>query len=301
MKENKYGRIIVVSSASGIYGNFGQANYSAAKLGLVGLSNTLSIEGQKYNIHANALAPTAGSRMTETVMTPDMVAALKPEFVVPLVLYLCHESCEESGSIFEAAAGWYAKLRWQRTQGQLLRAADGGVTTPEAIRDNFAKITDFTNAENPSSIRESTGKAMQVLAEFEEQQSGGQGSSSASSGSGLPSDAIFEDIKKRVQANANEASKANAVFLMNITKDGKQASQWTLNLRGVAPSVYRGEPSGGAKPGCTMTLSDETFVDLATGKIDGQKAFLSGKLKVSGNIMLSQKLGSVLQASKSKL
>lgn len=75
----------------------------------MGLSNTLAIEGKKYNIKCNAVAPTAGSRMTETVMPPELVAALKPEFVAPLVVYLCHEDTEETGGLFEVGAGWVSK------------------------------------------------------------------------------------------------------------------------------------------------------------------------------------------------
>ncbi|XP_031413312.1 peroxisomal multifunctional enzyme type 2 [Meleagris gallopavo] len=102
MKNQKYGRIIMTSSAAGIYGNFGQANYSAAKLGLLGLSNTIAIEGRKYNIHCNTIAPTAGSRLTQTVMPQDLIDAFKPEYVAPLVLWLCHDTCMENGSLFEA-------------------------------------------------------------------------------------------------------------------------------------------------------------------------------------------------------
>jgi len=120
MREQKYGRIIMTSSAAGLYGNFGQANYSAAKLGLLGFAKSLAIEGEKNNVYCNTIAPIAGSRMTETIMPPDLVAALKPDFVAPLVAYLCHESCQENGQIFEVGAGWVGKLRWQRTAGAFM-------------------------------------------------------------------------------------------------------------------------------------------------------------------------------------
>lgn len=109
MRDQRYGRIIMTSSAAGIYGNFGQANYAAAKLGILGLANTVAIEGAKYGIHCNTIAPVAGSRMTETVMPPELVQALRPEFVAPVVVYLAHESCAENGSLFELGAGWVAK------------------------------------------------------------------------------------------------------------------------------------------------------------------------------------------------
>lgn len=109
MKEQKFGRIIMVTSAAGLYGNFGQTNYSAMKLALVGFANSLAIEGAKLGIKVNTIAPLAGSRMTETIMPPDFVKALKPEFVTPLVAFLCHESTEQTGGVFEVGAGWISK------------------------------------------------------------------------------------------------------------------------------------------------------------------------------------------------
>ncbi|XP_077146974.1 peroxisomal multifunctional enzyme type 2 [Ranitomeya variabilis] len=162
MKNQKFGRIIMTSSAAGIYGNFGQANYSAAKLGLVGLSNTLALEGVKYNVYCNSIAPTAGSRLTQTVMPQDLVDALKPEYVAPLVLWLCHESCQENGSLFEVGAGWIGKLRWERTVGSIIRQQNRPMT-PEAVRDEWSKICDFDNATKPQTIQESTGTLYEVL------------------------------------------------------------------------------------------------------------------------------------------
>ena len=109
MKEQKFGRIIMVTSAAGLYGNFGQTNYSAMKLALVGFANSLAIEGAKLGIKVNTIAPLAGSRMTETIMPPDFVKALKPEFVTPLVAFLCHEGTDQTGGVFEVGAGWISK------------------------------------------------------------------------------------------------------------------------------------------------------------------------------------------------
>lgn len=162
MKNQNYGRIIMTASTSGIYGNFGQANYSAAKLGLLGLSNTLAIEGQKYNIQCNTIAPTAGSRLTETVLPQELVDALKPEFIAPLVVWLCHESCQENGSLFEVGAGWIGKLRWERTLGAIVRQNNQQMT-PEAVRDNWKQICDFDNATKPESGRDSIMTLHEVL------------------------------------------------------------------------------------------------------------------------------------------
>ena len=101
LREQKYGRVVMTASAAGIYGNFGQANYSMAKLGLVGLSNTLAVEGRKANVHVNTIAPIAGSRLTETVLPKELIDALRPEYVSPLLAWLCHESCEETGGLYE--------------------------------------------------------------------------------------------------------------------------------------------------------------------------------------------------------
>jgi NAD(P)-dependent dehydrogenase (short-subunit alcohol dehydrogenase family) len=104
-REQGYGRIVVATSTSGLFGNFGQANYSAAKLGLVGLINTLSQEGAKYNIKANAVAPIAATRMTEDILPPEVFKKLTPEYVAPVVAYLCSEEVPDSASVFIVGGG----------------------------------------------------------------------------------------------------------------------------------------------------------------------------------------------------
>lgn len=117
MREQNYGRIINTASAAGLFGSFGQVNYSSAKLGIHGFTLALSKEGQKKNIFVNTIAPMAASRMLETVMPPDILATVKPQLVVPLVAYLAHESNKENGSVFEVGGGFVSKLRWQRAEG----------------------------------------------------------------------------------------------------------------------------------------------------------------------------------------
>lgn len=97
MREKNYGRIVNTASQSGLYGSFGQVNYATAKMGIHGFSQSLAKEGEKRNIKVNSIAPVAGTRMTETVMPKELVDALKPEFVAPLVAYLAHDSCPENG------------------------------------------------------------------------------------------------------------------------------------------------------------------------------------------------------------
>ena len=168
MRDQGYGRIIFTSSAAGIYGNFGQANYGAAKLGLVGLASTLAVEGSKKNIRVNTIAPLAGSRLTETVMPKEVVDALKPEYVSPVVLYLGHEDCKETGGLFEVGGGFVAKLRWERTRGKIWKL--GRAIQPENIQKAWSEITDFADATHPENI---TASMQPVMNNLQSQSRGG--------------------------------------------------------------------------------------------------------------------------------
>lgn len=110
MKENSYGRIVNVASPSGLFGNFGQANYGAAKMGIVGLTNVLAIEGAKYNIKVNVIAPNATTRMTEAIFGEEMGKIFKVEHVAPMVAYLASEACNTTHEIFSVGAGRYARV-----------------------------------------------------------------------------------------------------------------------------------------------------------------------------------------------
>ena len=140
MRENNYGRIVMTTSAAGLYGNFGQTNYSAAKMALVGFMNTLKLEGAKYNIKVNTIAPVAASRLTEDVMPPEMLEKLKPEFVAPIVLNLCSEQCNDSGYIFNCAMGYFNRAAVVTGAGTVVGNGKD-VPTPEEVAAQWDKIT----------------------------------------------------------------------------------------------------------------------------------------------------------------
>ena len=142
MRDQKYGRIINTTSASGLYGNFGQSNYSAMKMSVVGLAYTLAQEGRKRGILVNCIAPGAGSRMTATIMPDEMVQAYKPDYVSPVVAWLCHKDCTETGQVYEAGGGWVAKVKWQRSKGATFDVRDD--FGPEKIRDAMDDLRDFS-------------------------------------------------------------------------------------------------------------------------------------------------------------
>jgi len=141
MRDQGYGRIVVTTSPSGLYGNFGQTNYGAAKLGLVGFMNTLKIEGAKYNVHTNAIAPVAATRMTENLLPEDAQKALGPELVTPAVVYLCTEDAP-NGVILQAQGGRFSMAVIVENAGVDL----GAGATAEDIAENYGKISDLTGA-----------------------------------------------------------------------------------------------------------------------------------------------------------
>ena len=141
MKDQNYGRILMTTSTSGIYGNFGQANYGAAKLGLVGLMNTLCIEGAKNNIQINCISPTAATRMTEDILTEDMLAKLDPKFVTPAAVFLVSNEAPNHTVMF-AGAGSYTTMQISESAGMHLAEEDRNA---DGVAANFAAISDMSN------------------------------------------------------------------------------------------------------------------------------------------------------------
>jgi NAD(P)-dependent dehydrogenase (short-subunit alcohol dehydrogenase family) len=154
MRERNYGRIVVTTSSSGLFGNFGQANYGAAKAGIVGLMNVLAQEGHKNNIRINTISPTAATRMTEELLPPQALALMKPESITPAVLYLLAEDAPTS-TIMGAGAGSYAVIKIMETEGINLPESDW---TPESIAAHFADISDMGRAKALENAFQQTNK-----------------------------------------------------------------------------------------------------------------------------------------------
>ena len=157
MREQGYGRILMTASSTGLYGNFGQANYAAAKLGLVGFAKTLALEGARDNVRVNTIAPTAATRMTEALFPPELLARFKPELVAPAALFLVSEDAP-TGVILGAGAGVVQAAHITLTRGVALAEQ-----TPEAVAESFAAITDRDGETVPQSGAEQAMTIMQRL------------------------------------------------------------------------------------------------------------------------------------------
>jgi NAD(P)-dependent dehydrogenase (short-subunit alcohol dehydrogenase family) len=144
MREKGYGRIVMTASMTGLYGDFGAAGYASAKMGVVGLMNALKIEGAKYNIKVNAVAPIATTRLTEDILPPEMADRCKPEYVAPLVLALCAEGCTESGSIYNCGMGYYNRAAILTGPGAVVGGGD--IPTPEQLLAEWDKISSLEGA-----------------------------------------------------------------------------------------------------------------------------------------------------------
>jgi len=162
MKEQGYGRIISISSAAGLYGNYGQTNYGAAKMGIVGLMNSVKIEGTRYGISANTVVPFAGTRMTATVMPSDEVKKVKPEYVTPIVGYLSSEDCKDTGKVFTAGGGYFGRAAVMEGQGCYYDPDE--TITVEMVAKKIDNIKDLQSArEFDSAIKQTANILSRII------------------------------------------------------------------------------------------------------------------------------------------
>ena len=277
MREKGYGRIIMTTSAAGLYGNFGQTNYSAAKMGLVGFMNTLKLEGSKYNIKVNSIAPIAASRLTADILPPDLLDKMKPEFVVPMVLYLCSEACPVSGKIYNAGMGFYNRAAVMTSPGMVI--GDGqSVPTVEDVSDNWEKILSLKNAREYEQLNDLVlGDMLTALQSKKEQPA----AAAAGGGAVATVAAVFEKMSRDFKADA--AKGVDVVFQFSISGEG--GGDWMVAVKDGTCKVDTGVH---AKPNTTIKMAGTDFLTMMSGKMSAMQAYTSGKIKIEGDLMKSQ-------------
>jgi len=288
MKDKGYGRVIMTTSAAGLYGNFGQTNYSSAKMALVGLMNTLKIEGAKYNIKVNTVAPLAASRLTEDIMPPDLFAKSKPEFVSPMVLYLCSDRCDQSGEIYCAGMGYFQRA--QILTGPGAKLGEGGkAPSLEDIADAWDAINNMAGAKE---IADATG-ALIALSEAKPPSAAPAPAAPAAGGGEAPPAAggapavSVKDVFEMMPSVFNAGASAGVDVVFQYVISGTGGGEWAVAVKDGKCSV---ENKKADSPTTTLKMEVGDFLDLSLGKLNPMKAYTSGKLKIEGDIMKSQLL-----------
>lgn len=273
MRENRYGRVILTTSGAGLYGNFGQTNYSAAKMGLIGLMNTVNLEGEKHNIRVNTIAPVAATRLTDDILPPEFFEKLKPEFVAPMVLYLCSEQCPVTGAVYNAGMGYFNRAAVITGPGIVV--GDGKeVPTPEAVATSMDKIKSLDGAEEFPNATAAFGPMLDAFSPKKKE--------AAPAGSGGPTVSdIFTGLTDAFQAD--QAAGVDVVFQFDIS--GEAGGSWQVVVKDGACEVAEGSHGS---PTTTIKMGDEDFVKMITGELNAMAAYTGGKLKIEGDLMKSQ-------------
>ncbi|MFZ5565349.1 MAG: SDR family NAD(P)-dependent oxidoreductase [Thermodesulfobacteriota bacterium] len=289
MKDKGYGRIIMTTSAAGLYGNFGQTNYSSAKMALVGFMNALKIEGAKYNVKVNTIAPLAASRLTEDIMPPEVFAKMDPAFVSAMTLYLCSERCPVSGNIYNAGMGFFNRAAVVTGPGTVI-APKEGFPTVEAIRDNFAAISSLKGGKEYWQLNDQVGDLFTILTAPPKAAAPASKAAAAAPAAAGPA-SVAEYFKTMTDHFVKEAA-AGVDVVFNFIISGAGGGEWNCVIKNQTCAVAQG---AAAKATCTIKMADADFLAMMSGALAPMKAYTSGKLAIEGDVMKSQLIEKVFK------
>lgn len=322
MQASNFGRIINIGSGAGLYGNYGQSSYAAAKMGILGLTLTLSKEGVRNNIKCNCIVPIAGSRMTATVLPPAVLDLLHPSHVAPIVAALAHESSTSTGKIFEVGGGWYSEVRISRTRGVGL-GGGAGAASAEDILQNMDKIGDFSHSCWPEGPGDALKDMMAAAADAQSSPSPAQAQAQAHVQAPILTPAevtpppqaasLFSSLTSYITSSPQNTAAFKALiksyivhFVVAHDADPQSKATWALYgggsnsvpsitlLPSSAASAMPSASSPSQAPACTIHVSDTTIARLASRSLSTEMAFMRGLLKVEGSMGVALKMKEVL-------
>ncbi len=242
-------------------------------MGLVGLMNTLKLEGEKYNIKVNTIAPVAASRLTEDILPPELLENLKPELVAPMALYLVSELCPVTGNIYNVGLGCISRAAVLTGSGAIV-GDSGKIPTPEQVLARWENISSMQEGKEFRNLTEQVGDLLTAVTRPPED-------TGRSAGGFATTAEIFAAMPGAFVADAGAG--VNAVFQFKIA--GDHGGNWFSSVKNGTCEVAAGIHE---RPSCTLRMKDSDFIDLMNGKLPAMQAYTSGKLKIEGDIMKSQ-------------
>jgi 3-hydroxy-3-methylglutaryl CoA synthase/NAD(P)-dependent dehydrogenase (short-subunit alcohol dehydrogenase family)/putative sterol carrier protein len=282
MRENGFGRIVMTTSAAGLYGNFGQTNYSAAKMALVGMMNALKLEGQKYDIKLNTVAPIAASRLTEDVMPPELLERSRPELVAPLVLALCSAECPVSGGVFNAGLGCFNRAAV--VTGPAVRiGAPGRAPTPEDVHAAWKRVDALEGAVE---FAEANAAIMALISPPAPGAPAPDRKPTPAPGAEADTAAVAE-VFERMRGRFDPKAAADLSVVFQFVISGAGGGDWHCAIEAGACTIAAGRH---ARPACTLKMAAADFIALMQGALPAMQAYTSGKLAIEGDVMKSQLL-----------